>query len=449
MYDQRLSRTRCISFGVGTIGVSVMLNTVTSYFPAMMSTVLGQNAAFAGVLITISKLYDIFADIAIGAASDRTRSRWGRRRPWMLIGSLVSPISLLLIFAPAVTDPSGLAIYMMVMLVIYATGYSLFNIPYLALPSEIAHSMHDRTRLMSYRTFAIAIGQILSLGLSAAILDAVEGAPGYRLMGLIMAAIVAVAMLISVIGVPNGMARQAKPIGTISWRREVASLLANRPFMILMTTKLWQYFAIALAGATQLLFMLNVLRTGYAGQIHLAVSINIALAISMPFWVRMAKRVGKRTAYQIATVMLALVYLSWLASDATTDAVGLWVRGIFQGIAAGGVMLMGVSMLPDTMEYDRLTTGRQREGVFSSLYAIMEKVSWAIAPGVIGSGLAIAGYIPTTGGKLVAQPDSATLLLYHANSTIPAACLLGSAVLLVLYHLDEAKLTALRERRSE
>ena len=79
--DSRVPLPVCLGFGIGTVGVSIMLNGVTAYLPAFMSTVLGKDAATAGYLLMLSKLYDAFADVAIGHLSDRTRSRWGRRRP--------------------------------------------------------------------------------------------------------------------------------------------------------------------------------------------------------------------------------------------------------------------------------------------------------------------------------------------------------------------------------
>ena len=87
--EDRLSVALCLSFGMGTVGTAILLNTVTTFFPALMATVLGRSTALAGLLLTVSKLYDIGADLAIGAVSDRTQSRWGRRRPFLLIGAVV------------------------------------------------------------------------------------------------------------------------------------------------------------------------------------------------------------------------------------------------------------------------------------------------------------------------------------------------------------------------
>src|SRR5690606_11871394 len=98
--SQRLPLALCLGFGVGTVGVSIMLNTVTAFFPAFLTTVLGKSPEIAGYLLMASKLYDAFADVVVGSMSDKTRSRWGRRRPYLLAGAFVSAISFLMIFAP-------------------------------------------------------------------------------------------------------------------------------------------------------------------------------------------------------------------------------------------------------------------------------------------------------------------------------------------------------------
>ena len=148
----------CLGFGVGTIGVSIVLNTITVYFPALMSTVLGVPPVIAGALMTVSKLYDFFADLFIGGISDRAETRWGRRRPFLLGGALLSTLSILMIFcAPALTGWTLIA-YMGAALIIYSTGYSLFNIPYLAMPGEMTDGYNERLRLISYRTAFVGVG---------------------------------------------------------------------------------------------------------------------------------------------------------------------------------------------------------------------------------------------------------------------------------------------------
>ncbi|MFD2137762.1 MFS transporter [Novosphingobium resinovorum] len=160
---KRLDIGICLGFGVGTVGVSIMLNTVTTYFPALMSTVLGQSPEIAGYLLMVSKLADAVIDVVIGSLSDRARTRWGRRKPFLAAGALLSAVSFVMLFAPPVMGQGALMVWMIAALVIYSTAYSLFNVPYMALPAELTDGFHERTRLIGFRTVFVSIGQLLAM----------------------------------------------------------------------------------------------------------------------------------------------------------------------------------------------------------------------------------------------------------------------------------------------
>jgi GPH family glycoside/pentoside/hexuronide:cation symporter len=438
----RLTVRVCLGFGVGSLGLAVLLNTVTTLFPALMTTVLGMSAALAGVMLMFSKIYDGVADVIVGLVSDRTRSRIGRRRPYLLIGALLSGISFLLIFMPPRLSPSAMTLYMGFALIVYSSGYALFAVPYLAMAGEMTDGYHERTRLISYRTFFVAAGQTMAAaGTAGLIVWAGGGARGYAVMGLVAGTIVLLSMSLSFIGtatarVVHATTRQALNMDSLR------SLLGNRPFMLLMAIKLSQFIAIATISTTKVLFGLNVLGLGYWRLATLALVQNLVLASSLVLWLPLSRRIGKTRCYALATALLAMVYISWFFTRAGVSDAELWVRGALNGVAAAGTTLMGTSMLPDVMEYDRQRTGQRREGIFSSVYTIIEKAGFAIGAGLTGVLVTTFGYIPTLGGNLVQQPGTAIKALYAGSSYIPAAFALLSLLLLYWYRLDEATLRA-------
>ena len=404
----RIGLWTCVGFGVGTVGVSVMLNAVTAYFPAFMSTVLGQSPEIAGLLLMVSKLYDAACDVVVGLVSDRTRSRWGRRRPYLLAGAVLSSAAFLMIFTPPHLGDRALAVYMAAALVLYSTGYSLFNVPYMTMPSEMTDGFHERTRLLSFRTLFVSLGQLLALaGTSALILGGGGGVSGYKIMGLVMALIILTSMAASFFG--TAKARNLQPAHKIArfTLSQLVGIFDNRPFVLLVGAKILQFLGFASIGVTGLLFMLNVLHVGYTGQIELAVSLNIAMAISMPLWVRLGEWIGKRNTYLLGVVIFCGAALSWLLADAHISVAGLVVRGVVSGIGSGALILMSVSMLADTMAYDRLLAGAHREGLMSSVIAVVEKTSTALGVAVVGVLLKLMHYVPTHGGQIVDQPTSA------------------------------------------
>ena len=435
----------CLSYGVGTIGTAVLLNSVAVYLPAFMATVLGKSAVTAGMLLMLSKLYDILADMVIGVASDRTRSRLGRRRPYLLAGAILGSATVGAIFDPPAIPGFDLVWVMAVLLVLYSTGYSLFNVPYMAIPAEIAGSFHGRTRLLSFRTFFVAVGQLIALSGTGWILQSLGGGShGYAIVGWVLAAVILVSELGTFFGLRGVPGTERNRGFESGWRKSFRTALGNQPFRLLMGAKLMQLIALSASVTTSLLFMLNILKVGYSGQASFSLAQNLAIAASMPVWVRIAPRLGKRWSCVAALLVYSLVSLSWLAAGPGEPMLLIAIRGVGMGISAGGILLMGASMLADTMAYDHLRTGLRREGMFSSLYAMTEKISYAIGTGLMGLYLSAAGYISTTQGHLAQQPASVTFALYFGVGVLPVLLMGISTAFLFFYRLDETMLTARR-----
>jgi len=439
--ETRLSMGTCLGFGVGTVGVSIMLNTVTAYFPAFMTTVLGQSPEIAGYLLMASKLFDAFADVLIGRLSDNTRSRWGRRRPYLLAGAIISSASFLMLFAPPEMSDGALIAYMAAALILYSAGYSLFNVPYMTMPSEMTDGFHERTRLLSFRTLFVSAGQLLALAVTAALISSGGGgASGYATMGLVMALIILSAMTATFLATGNAATVERASATPRLPGGQIALLLKNRPFMLLVGAKIFQFLSFASIATTGLLFMLNVLGVGYEGQIVLAVSQNIAMALSMPVWVRLGRRIGKRSTYLVGVLLFCLGAVTWMLAERGIGTGGILLRGIVSGVGSGSLILMSVSMLGDTMAYDRALTGLHREGLLSSVIAVIEKTAFALGVAIVGYLLHLAGYIPTSGGQIVTQPDSAVRALYWGYAGIPLLMFLANGAFLYFYDLDERKL---------
>lgn len=441
----RLSTSVCLGFGIGTVGVSIMLNAVTTYFPVFMSTVLGQSPQVAGYLLMISKLADAVIDVAIGSMSDRARSRWGRRKPFLLAGGLLSAVSFLMLFSPPVLGEFALLVWMTAGLVIYSTAYSLFNVPYMALPSELTDGFHERTRLIGFRTVFVSIGQLLAMAVTAWLIQSGgAGRGGYATMGVVMALIIGGTMTATALAVPVKHGEAPATGNHLPGFAQMRAIARNRPFMMLLGAKVFQFLSFASVASTMLLYMLNVLGVGYRGQIAFAVTQNVVTALAMPLWVWSGRTYGKRRTYLAGVVLFCLTTLSWLLADQSITTVGIVVRGVFGGLGSGAIILMSISMLGDTQAYDRVLTGEAREGLLSSAIAVIEKVSFALGVAVLGIFLNALGYVPTTGGALVAQPASAMLALKLGFAVIPSVMFAINGLFLWAYDLDEDKLASAR-----
>ena len=146
------------------MGMAIILNTMGGVFPPFMTTFLGIGAGAAATLLLVSKLYDMVTDPLMGVISDRTTTRWGRRRPFLMLGGAISAIGLALVFnPPAIANQAWLIAYVLGALLVTYTGYTVFNIPYMAMPAEMTRSYHERTTLMSHRVVFLNIGALIAV----------------------------------------------------------------------------------------------------------------------------------------------------------------------------------------------------------------------------------------------------------------------------------------------
>ena len=447
-HKDRLPLGVCIGYGVGSVGAVMMANVVATFFPAFMATVLGQSTITAGLLLTGSKLYDAVADVMLGRASDRSASRWGRRRPFMLAGSVVAAASIAMIFSPTVPAGAALIGYLILALLLYSTGYSMFAVPYTAMSGEMTGDYRERTRLQSFRVFFMAAGQIASVAGAAAIVAwAGGGRHGYALMGFAVAAIIFVTMLACVLGTararrtPREHDGEGAPLLTT-----LRSVLSNRPLAYLLVAKLFQYLSVSIFFSVLLLFLLNVLGADYGAIVRYSTANTFGILVTTYPWVMAGKRFGKRRCYLFAIGVLALQYASWSLLAAPPSTTALAIRGVVSGAAATGMVIFSLSMLTDTMEFDsRRNAGARREGVIASFFAVVEKVGFAIGPSISGVVIAWAGYRPTIEGKIIPQAHSAIMALYVVTCFLPGLLLIVSGIMVWRYDLDEARLRSLTE----
>ncbi len=407
-------------WGIGSLGASALHNGISFLALFYLSTVLGLDPALAGSLILAAKVYDIATDPLMGWLSDRTRSRWGRRRPWLLAGALVSALAFVLLFNPPAARGTGLLLAAVGALVLYASGYTLFGIPYLAMPAEMTDDYHERSRLMSARTVCLTLGILAGGALAPVLVGAFGGGPdGYARMSWVMAALILATMLACFAGTrgARGTSPAAGPPAAARWR----SALANRPFTTLIISKFCHLAGAAVSMSSLAFLVTVVLDRPESAMGGFVLASAVGSIVSMPLWLAISRRAGKRAAYLAAVGCYLPVLLSWLLAT-PGEAVGLFLaRGLLTGLATGGLTLAAQAMLPDTIEHDFARTGLRREAMFAAVYSVAEKLASATGPFLLGLVLSTA------------SGDRGVVL---AAVAIPAVASLLSAIALLFYGLD-------------
>ena len=436
-----LSRGAMIAWGIGTLGPVTVLTATNALLLRFLTDNYGLAAGLAASLIAISKFYDAFADVAMGVVSDRTKSRWGRRRPYLIFGAVLLAISILAIFAaPAFASQTTRVAYMTAIMIFYATAYTVFNVPYMAMPGEMTRTYHERSELMRWRVYAVGLAIIIASAVGPKLLDYFGGGEAaYANMALSFAPIVVAAGVIAFFGTA-GTPATARTITHHSFGGQVRSAAGNKPFVILVAVKFITLMSLGVQSIFPFFFqrILGV-PNGVLGTYFFCQSGMFLLAPSL--WLWCSKRWGKKVTFMIALAISLPVWLSWAIAVQGEPLWLVYARGVIIGISGSGVILMGQSMLPDTMEYDFQRTGLRREGIFAALYTTVEKLSGALGVALVGALLGAYGYVQSRTGA-APQPASALWAIRFCMAYVPAVITLAGIAALAFYDLDERKLNA-------
>lgn len=233
-----LTRGAMIAWGIGTLGPVTVLTATNNLLLRFLTDNYGLAAGLAATLIAVSKFYDAFADMAIGALSARTKSRWGRRHPYLIFGAILSAISILAIFAaPAFDSAATRTVYIGAILIFYATAYTVFNVPYMAMPGEMTRTYHERSELMRWRVYAVGLAIIIGGASGPKLLGWFGGgADAYAKMALIFAPIIILAGIIAFKGTA-GAPMTERSMLHVPLGEQIRSAAGNRPFVVLVLVK--------------------------------------------------------------------------------------------------------------------------------------------------------------------------------------------------------------------
>ncbi|AOW95253.1 MFS transporter [Rhodococcus sp. WMMA185] len=444
MAPPRLSRSTVAGYSLGSVGTggfATLPGLVLAYY---LTDTLGVAAAVASVVVFAPKALDVLINPYIGSRSDADAARTGTRRRFLLLGALALPVFFALTFAvPAGADALLGCLWVTVAFVLAAIAFSLFQVPYIALPAELTDDYHERSRLMSWRVALLAVA-ILLFGAGGPALRELGGGdrPGYLLMGVVAGLTLGLGMLAAWRIAPRGrnivLTRDPIPEGASSGHGLADSLAAVRsssPFRFLLGAFVLQALATGcMLGAAQYVATYLLDSEGSVSVLFAAL-VAPALAV-MPLWMRLVHAWGKRGAYFLASGLFLAAAVAMLGLLATP---GPWVYAVvaLAGIGYAGMQMLPMSMLPDVIsEHETNTAGSVRAGAFSGVWTAAETVGLALGPAVVLAILAVTGFVSSTGGETVIQSDGAITGIVIAFAAVPAVLVAASMVALRGYRLS-------------
>lgn len=437
---------------LATGGFSTLPGLVLVYY---LTDSLGVSALAAGATITIAKVWDVLIAPIMGGLSDRARKERGTRRGLMLIGAVGLPLTFLLTFSvPAGMSPLASGLWVFFAFTAAATFFSAFQVPYIALPAELTPSYTQRTRLLSWRVVILSLG-ILLFGAGGPEIRALfpeRPLVGYFAMGMVSAAMLAIGLLLGSTVAPRdtstakGSLKLPKRLPRISFRDYRAGFTVIRqsqPFRALLATFVLQALVTGLMLAGAQYVATWILHDENAVSILFASLIAPAIIFS-PLWKKLADRIGKERAFQIASIVFLLATLIlgaviWIPGWWIVAPVGL------AGAAYAGMQTLPMAMLPDVINHHEASVATQSEGqttpsagIFGGMWTAGETGGMALGSTVLTIVLMITGYIQSSAGVSASQPDSAITGIALAFSLLPSLLMSLSLITLKHYRLTKA-----------
>jgi GPH family glycoside/pentoside/hexuronide:cation symporter len=418
-----------IAWASGAFPQAIAFNVFTVLFFRYLTDAVGLEAAVVGTIIGVSKFYDALIAPGIGMLADRIDTRMGRRRPWMLLGGIAMAGALVVCFNVPLDAGYGARLgWAALGYFVFATGYMVFAIPWLAMPPEITGQVHARTRMMAWRVAFSSVGQGLSTSAGPMLLAAAgAGALGYSILGWSLGLLCAAGTAFTVFATRNAKSLPVVNASHPGLREQWRAMTENRPFMMLLLLKATLYFGLAFNGAGLALLTRWVIGVSDYWLGVFTMALVAASLLSQPFWVWFAGRHGKRTALRCAFLGLAMFHVTLALNQGWPVVLAL--QGAVLGVLGGGVYMLTQSLLPDVIEHDFVTTGERRGGLFAGAVAFLETASSALAIFLMGVMLSLAGYVE---GLAITghQPYSAQLAIIASGAVVPSCFeLLGLLVL--------------------
>lgn len=421
------------AYGIGDYAICLYWSGVGLYLLYFYTDVVGISPLYAGWIYAIGITWDAITDPFMGFIAERTRSKWGSYRPFIIFGSVPLALSFVLLFWVPPFEGTFLFIFLLLVNIFHRSCFTIVSVPYSSLTARITDDSDERTKLTTARMLAASFG---TFSISAAGFPIVlffgsgNESTGFLFLGLISGSIAILILAITVYFVKE---RTFDPVNQINanFKLIAKSVSQNYPFWIVFSS-------ILILGSTALMFNNNLIYfVKYSLDLHAYQGLILGTSggftlLAIPFWALLALRLGKRNSWLIAMVWLLIGFLAFYFYP-TQSLSELLIILAFLGFGNGATGVLFWSMLPDTIEYGEWKTGIRTE---SSLYGFMTFAQ----KGAIGISALLLGIILTNIGFIPNETQSQETLdsLKMVMSWVPISGVILSLLMVIFYPINKS-----------
>lgn len=391
----RLSLARKIGFTLGDYACNLYWHSVSIFLLFFYTDAVGLSAGTAGLIYMIASIVDAAVDPIMGSIADRTRTRRGRYRPYILFGSVPLAVSFVLLYYRPPIEGLWLAVWMMATHILFRLAYTALSIPYTSLNARLTDHSDERSTIAGFRMVFGMLAALTIAYFTQPLIAALGG--GNTARGYTWAAAVFASVATAFFPLVYACTREPTDEGisisaALGYRGYWGAILVNKAFWILMLATCAAFVCTVAVGKSVLYYFKYYLHDEASARYALA-AMSAAGLVIIPAWVAITKFIGKRTAWFAASawglVMLALFAVTDIRQAAPMTA---WLVSV--NVASLGLALTFWSLLPDTVEYGEWATGIRTESFIFGLGQLFLKGALGIGAGLFGWLLGRVGYVP-------------------------------------------------------
>lgn len=419
-----------LAFGLGAFGKDFAYIFISMYLLYFFTDVLKISATTAGTILLVVRLIDAGFDIPFGFFVDKTKTKWGKLRPYLLFGAIpYGVVAALLFYSPNFSE-SGKVFYAFTLYLLISILYSIVSIPHAALNTVMTNNFHERTHLSKYLIIFSGMATAVAGAITVPIVGLFPSEKsGYFFMGSLVG-ILAIILILTCFKGTTEQVMDSGDSGQVPFKLAIKTVFTNVPFLVLCSSFLLAQLSLGVRGAAGIYYF--IYNVGNANLFSIVSGIGGIIGLILTFLSpALVMRIGMKNYYILVGVFTLIDFLLIYFTPVSNTPVVL-VLNISAGALIGLTMFAAWGILPDVISYSIKRNGLHVEGVYYALYNFIQKLGSSLSGGLAGFVLAAYGY--KTGGA--PTPKSLEGILV-TSALIPAACALIFTVLMFFYKTNK------------
>jgi GPH family glycoside/pentoside/hexuronide:cation symporter len=435
----KLSFREKLGYGVGDTASHFVWDMVGFWILIFYTDTFGISAAAAGTIMLIARAWDMLSDPMMGIIADRTNTRWGKFRPYILWMALPYSILAVLTFSTPGFGQAGKVAYAAITYFLLMTVFTAINLPYSSLGAVMTSDSNERAGLNSYRFIFAFVGQLIVSGTAlslALFFGKGDQAKGYQLTLILFSVISFILFMITFRTTRERV--QPPKAQKESIREDFRNLLKNRPWLILFFVGIISFVMFAMQNLSVAYYFKYYIGNEKGVQLFNVIG-TVALIVVIPFSKPLAKKFGNRNVF-LASSLVSGFFFMLLFLPGVSDLKWIYAFNILAKMAYAPAVPLLWTMLADTADYSEWKSGRRSTGLVFSAATFAQKAGWGIGGALAGWLLALFRFVPN-----VEQTDAAITGIKLMISVIPGILYMSCAILLFFYNIDKKTCLVMQE----